>query len=102
VIAVAVVVVLVLLFLQQCSETRNAKTAAAVSNGQAAAKGESGHDAVNTIGNTMAGETAIDAKGDDNARAIDAAPGAAQKLDPALNRAARAGVCRYAAYRRKP
>ena len=79
-----------------------AKTEAKLSANQTEAVLESGQDAVATVGQTHAAEVRIDVVTRENERAIRQAPGADAPVDPALDAAARRGLCRYAAYRRQP
>lgn len=79
-----------------------AKTEAKLSTNQTEAVLESGQDAVATLGETHAAEVRIDVVTRENERAIREAPGADAPVDPALDAAARRGLCRYTAYRRQP
>ncbi len=94
-VAIAVIALLVVgvLFLRSCQQERSANARAKLATGQAGAALESGSDAVQTIGNTMANETDIHATVKDGTDAINAAP--AGNSNDAADRAA----CRLRSYR---
>lgn len=72
-----------------------ARTGAALAGARAA----SGAEATETIARGADRDAATDATTQENAHAIDNAPGAGQRLDPALSRAGADSLCKRAAYR---
>lgn len=85
-----------------CRLARTAKTEVRLSNNQTGAAIASGADAVDTIGKSAAAEAAADTITRENDRAIREAPGAGAPVDPAVDAAGRASLCRRAAYRGRP
>lgn len=79
-----------------------AKVEARLNGNRADAAIGSGEDAVRTVGNQAAAETATDAITRENDHAIRSAPGADAPVDPAASDAGLRGLCRRAAYRRDP
>lgn len=63
---------------------------------------ETGQDAVSTLGGASQREKTIDELTRENGDAIHNAHGASAPVDPAVDAAGRASVCRRAAYRRHP
>ncbi len=78
-----------------------AKAKARLSRNQTSAALASGADAVGAVGAVGASEVQIDVITRENERAIRTAPGADAPVDPALDAAARRGLCRRAAYRER-
>lgn len=95
-------IVLALMFLAQCATTRNAKTEANVSKGQAGASMASGSDAVDTVGNVQASEQATDQVTKENEDAIRNAEGADAPVAAPVRDAGLASLCRRAAYAKDP
>lgn len=65
----------------------------------AASRASSGAEATETVAAGAARDAATDRLTQENADAIDAAPGAHAPVDPALSRAAALSLCRRTAYR---
>ena len=95
-------IVLALMFLAQCAMTRNAKTEANVSKGQAGASMASGSDAVDTVGNVQASEQATDQVTKENEDAIRNAEGADAPVAAPVRDAGLASLCRRTSYRDNP
>jgi hypothetical protein len=66
---------------------------------QASASQESGHDAVQTVGNTMGNDQAADAVTAENGNVIDHAKGTTDAVDPAARAAGLQSLCRRTSYR---
>ncbi|MEN2711413.1 hypothetical protein [Sphingomonas sp. VL_57B] len=92
----------VLLLLNQCTATRNAKTETRLATGQAGATLVSGSDAATTVGNRMDADAATDQTTRENTNAIRHAEGADAPVSAPVSAAARASLCRRASYRGKP
>ncbi len=99
VVLLVIVAVAGLLVARSCSAERTAKTSEKVATGQAGAVAASGKDAVETVGNRSASDTAADTVTRENADAIDKAPGANVAVDPAVRDAGLRSLCRRASYR---
>ena len=82
--------------IRSCGSAQTAKTETKLATGQAGAAIESGADAVNTVGNAAASETAIHQTAKEGTDAIHAAP--AGDSNDAADRAA----CRMRVYRHSP
>lgn len=95
-------IVLALMFLTQCATTRNAKTEANASKGQAGASMASGSDAVDAVGNVQASEQATDQVTKENNDAIRNAEGADAPVAAPVRDAGLASLCRRASYRNDP
>lgn len=91
--------VLGLFGLRSCQQAQVARTETRLWKNQTGAALASGADAVAAVGGQQAAEVRIDIITEENDRAIRQAPGADAPLDPALDAAARRGLCRRAAYR---
>lgn len=91
-----VFLLLAFLWLRSCDQARTAKTQADLAKGQAGAALQSGHDAVETLGNAGARENQIHATVKDGTDAIREAP--AGNSNDAADRAA----CGLRSYRRQP
>ena len=97
-IAAAVILLIVgVLWLRSCQSTSTAKTETKLATGQAGAATESGHDAVQTIGNSQANVTAEAQIVEETRHAINNATDAR-----GASAAGRGGLCRLASYRGKP
>lgn len=90
------------LLVQSWRSTSTAKAEARLATNQTGAAMASGADAVETIGNQMAGEAAIDRITRENENAIRTAPGADAPVNPDLDLIARERLCRRAVYRQRP
>lgn len=101
-IGLALLLVTVIGGVRSCQMAQTAKTEARLSKGQTGAALASGADAVETLGQTAAGEAATDSITEENQRAIRQAPGADAPVDPAVHDAGLRGLCRRAAYRGRP
>jgi hypothetical protein len=89
-IAVGIVcLLLAFLWLRSCDQARSAKTQANLSKNQAGAAIESGHDAVETLGNASAREAESQQAVEETRREIDNASDVPGVVD-----AGRAGLCR--------
>ncbi len=100
--AAAAILGLVLFFVLRSCMTKDARTETAAAKVDAQlsdARAASGADAVGTVGNAAAREDQVQDITRENDVAIHSAPGADAPVDPALGSVARAGLCRYAAYR---
>lgn len=85
--------------------TGGARRDAAIAKANAAfsdSKAKSGADAGQTLDKAHQASTDNEALSRENADAIRNAPGADQRLDPSLNRAALERLCRREAYRNEP
>lgn len=87
---------LAFLWLRSCEQARSAKTQADLAKGQAGAAVQSGHDAVETLGNAAAREAEIRDTVKDGTDAIEKAP--AGDSNDAADRAA----CQLRSYRHQP
>jgi hypothetical protein len=101
-IAVVVGLIVLLLFLRQCSAERTAKTETRLATGQAGASLANGRDAVNVAGNVQGNEIAADAITKENNDAIHKADGATAPVAPAVRDAGLVSLCRRASYRSDP
>jgi hypothetical protein len=101
VIGIILVIGLIAFGTSQCAMRRNAATQARVDNAQGSAFQSSASDAVGTLDGTQGNALATEQTGDQHETAIRAAPGDAP-IAPAINRAARRGMCDYRANRNKP
>lgn len=99
-IAIAVALVLGILWLRSCQAERTAAAREKVATEQAGAAMQSGTDAVQTLGNQQANEIAADAVTRENDDAIHKADGATVQVAPAVRDAGLASLCRRASYRR--
>lgn len=98
-----VALLLAILFgVRQCQNARNLGTESRVSRSQTGAALDSGADAVGAAGAVSGRNSQTDQITMENADAIRTAPGADAPVDPALDRVARDGLCRRAAYRSDP
>jgi hypothetical protein len=100
--AAAILLLLAFLWLNQCSETRQARTRADLAKGQAGAAMESGRDAANTAGNRAAADARIDAQTKEITDVIRNAEGADAPVAAGVRDAGLAGLCRSASYRNDP
>lgn len=91
-----------MLVLRAITGGKAAQVTARLNANQAEAIAASGNDAVNTAARVAASSETGDAIHQENADAIQNAPGAAAPVDPRLRDAGLAGLCRHAAYRREP
>ncbi|WP_337186685.1 hypothetical protein [Phenylobacterium sp.] len=96
------VVVLALFAWAVSSPARRAAAGAKVEAAAAAARARAAGDAVVVVVDGAARDSRTDRLTQETSDAIDALPGARQRLDPELNRAGRHGLCQYAAYRQHP
>lgn len=101
-IGLALFLVVVIGGVRSCQIAQTAKTEAKLGANQTGAALASGADAVDTLGKTAAAEDATDTISRENDNAIRNAPGADAPVGPALDAAARRGLCRYAANLGKP
>ncbi|MDB5708702.1 MAG: hypothetical protein JWL96_772 [Sphingomonas bacterium] len=101
--ALAIVTLLAgLLTLDRCQAARTAHTAAKLATGQADAAVQSGADAVNTVGNRMSADAAIDTITQENRDAITKADGASAPVAAPVRDAGLRSLCGRAAYRGNP
>jgi len=96
--AVIVAIVLGLLALSQCRRAATDATKAKLATEQAGAAAESGHEAVNTFGNTMTNEAASDKVSRENSDAIDKTSGAGVAVPGDTRAAGLQSLCRRKAY----
>lgn len=85
-----------LLWLRSCEDARSAKTQADLAKGQTGAALQSGHDAIETLGNAGAREDAISNTVETGTDAIHKAPGGDS------NAAADRATCQLRSYRHHP
>ena len=81
---------------------KRAEVQAKLNGNIAGAALESGKDAVNTVGQQQASESAVDAVGRDNAAAIHNAPGASASVSPEAHAAGIAAICKRASAKGDP
>jgi hypothetical protein len=96
IVAGIVCLLLAFLWLRSCDQARSAKTQANLSKNQAGAAIESGHDAVETLGNAGAREAEIHTTAKDGTDAIEKAPAGDS------NAAAERAACGMRSYRHLP
>jgi hypothetical protein len=94
IVAGIVCLLLAFLWLRSCDQARSAKTTATLAKGQTGAAVESGHDAVETLGNTNAREAEGQKAVEETRREIDNASDVLGVVD-----AGRAGLCRQPGHR---
>lgn len=97
---IAILLVVGLYFAVKTYFTAGLETQVKVGAGQLGAQGESGHDAVQALGNTVAHEQATDKITQENGNAIDHAKGSDVAIDPAARAAGLHALCRRESYRR--
>jgi hypothetical protein len=101
--ALAIVALLAgLLTVDRCQTARTARTEARLATGQADAAVQSGADAVNTVGNRMSADAAIDTITQENRDAITKADGASAPVAAPVRNAGLRSLCGRAAYSGNP
>jgi hypothetical protein len=95
----AAALLLALLGLAQCRRSASAGAEARLAGGQAEAAIASGHDAAQTLGESLSNEAAVDRTGRENANAIDHATGADVMVPDGVRLAGMQSLCRRASYR---
>ena len=96
---VALIIVLVLVVLNQCSDSRQVAVEADVTENRGDAAADSAADAIGPAGAVNGRDTASDDLTRRNGNAIDDAPGADTPVDPGVHNVGIGGLCRRAAYR---
>lgn len=106
VIAIAVAVIALILIVgftvRSCDKRRSEAAQSRVTQGQIGAYQNSAADAVNTVGAASANEAASEDLTRTNEQQIRAAPGANDKVNPAVRDAGIAALCRRKAYANDP
>jgi len=85
-----------------CQKIRSLTAQNRVTSGQLGASQKSGSDAVNTVGNVAANESASEATTRTNEKDIRNAQGASDKVNPAVRDAGFASLCKRPAFRNSP
>lgn len=99
---VVLILVLAGLLLRSCDQRRNAASNARVAQSQTEAAQQSAKDAIDAVGASAARETASEALTRENEKAIRAANGADQAVDPAVRDAGLAALCKRSSYANDP
>lgn len=81
---------------------KRAQVEANLNSNIAGANLESGEDAVQTVGQVQSSAEAIDVIVRENGTAIDVAPGASTKIDPAAHNAGLVAYCKHKSARKDP
>ena len=93
---------MVLFGVHSCDVRHNKAAQARVERSQAEAASNSAADAISTVARSSEASEASEQLTRDNERAIRAAPGASDKVNPAVRDAGIAALCRREAYRNDP